>query len=163
MSVRQLQFIVRRISCRQALTFHTALRLYPIFSNLGRVALRDTVLPKGGGTSGKSPVYVAEGTTLIFSFYSLHRDSFVFGEDVESFNPDRWEVIKPGPWEYMVFGQGQRACLGQQKALVEASYLLVRMALAFQRIESRDDQPWAAAERLTTSNANGCKIALIPA
>ena len=137
------------------------MRIYPVFSNLARTALCDTTLPVGGGKSAKSPVFVSKGTSLLFSFYSLHRDPSVFGKDVEIFDPDRWDTIKPGPCEFMVFGSGPRACLGQQKALVEASYVLVRTALEFQRIESRDSRPWAAAERLTTSNANGCKIALI--
>ena len=80
---------------------------------------------------------------------------------MENFNPNRWDSIKPGLCEFMVFGSGPRACLGQQKALVEASYVLVRTALEFQHLESRDSRPWAAAERLTTSNANGCKVALV--
>ncbi|MCJ1310667.1 hypothetical protein MMC25_004333 [Agyrium rufum] len=140
---------------------YESLRIYPVFSNIVRSVLRDTTLPTGGGASGQSPVFVSKGTTLLFSFYSLHRDPVIFGEDVEVFNPDRWEVIKPGACEFMVFGSGPRACLGQQKALIEASYFLVRMALEFERIESRDSRPWAAAERLTTSNANGCEVAFM--
>lgn len=69
-------------------------------------------------------------------FYTLHRDKEVYGEDVENFNPDRWESIRPGPWQFMAFGGGQRVCLGQQKALAEASYTLIRLAQAFQRVES---------------------------
>ena len=139
-----------------------ALHLYPLLSNLGRVALRDTVLPRGGGNTIKLPFYVAKGIWFRASFYSLHRDTSVFGKNAESINPDRWENIKPSPWEYFVFGQGNRACLGQQKALVEALYSLVRTAVVFQRIESRYSRPWADAERLTTNVANGCKLALFP-
>lgn len=81
---------------------------------------------------------------------------------MEDFDPDRWNSIKPGAYEFMGFGHGRRMCLGQQKALVEASYVIVRMAMAFERLASRDDRPYAAAERITTRNANGCKVAVVP-
>lgn len=96
-------------------------------------------------------------------FYTLHRDKEVYGEDVENFNPDRWESIRPGPWQFMAFGGGQRVCLGQQKALAEASYTLIRLAQAFQRVESRDDRDWAGDQKLTARNAHGCQVAMIPA
>ena len=63
----------------------------------------------------------------------------------------------------MAFGGGQRACLGQQKALAEASYTLIRLAQTFKRIESRDDREWAGDQKLTAKNAHGCKVAMISA
>ena len=52
--------------------------------------------------------------------------------------------------------------MGQQKALVEASYVLVKIAQNYRHIESRDDKDWKGKMRLTCRNANGCKIALFP-
>lgn len=117
------------------------------------------MLPVGGGSEGKDPIFVPEGTKFNAIMYCLHRDPEIFGRDLEAFNPDRWDTIKPGPFEYMAFGQGRRICLGQQKAMAEASYILVRMALSF-KLESRDSRPYAAAQRLTTGNAHGCRIAV---
>ena len=139
-----------------------ALRLYPIFPILARAALNDSILPVGGGSRGDQPVSTPAGTKILVDFYTLHRDETVYGENVEEFKPDRWDSIKPGPWQFMAFGGGQRACLGQQKALTEASYTLIKLARAFKRVESRDDREWAGDQKLTARNAHGCKIALIP-
>jgi len=97
---------------------------------------------------------------VTLSYYALHRDSSIFGADVEDFKPDRWKSIRCGQWDFMPFGGGQRACLGQQKALVEAAYVLVRLASVFPILESRDTEPWKGELKLTCKSANGCKIAL---
>ncbi|KAI9705363.1 MAG: hypothetical protein M1820_005193 [Bogoriella megaspora] len=140
-----------------------SLRLYPVFCRLARVASKDTTLPTGGGISGDKPILCPAGTQVFCNFYALHRDEKVFGPNVEEFQPDRWESIQPGPWQYIPFGGGMRSCLGQQKALGEASCVLIRLAQAFDRIESRDGEDWAGDQKLVAQNVNGCKVALIPA
>ena len=84
---------------------HESLRLYPVFPTLARVALTDTILPTGGGPKGTSPIFAVAGTQILANFYALHRDESVYGPDVENFKPDRWDLIKPGPWQYMAFGE----------------------------------------------------------
>ncbi|ESZ94944.1 hypothetical protein SBOR_4668 [Sclerotinia borealis F-4128] len=128
---------------------HESLRLYPIFPTLARISLTDTTLPRGGGKDGESPIYVPKDTKLYANFYGLHRVESVFGHDIESFNPDRWYSIKPSPWEYMPFGGGPRACVGQHKALAEASYTLAKFAQQYKKIESRDARDWAGQRKLS--------------
>ncbi|TEY42028.1 hypothetical protein BOTCAL_0400g00040 [Botryotinia calthae] len=74
--------------------------------------------------------------------YALHRDETVFGIDVEIFNPNRWNSVncKPSSWEYMPFGGGPRAYVGQQKTLVEAAYTVAKIAQVYKGLESRDDK-----------------------
>lgn len=60
----------------------------------------------------------------------------------------------------MPFNAGPRICLGQQYALTEAMYVLVRMAQEFETIESRDDEPWVESLELTVSSGNGVKVAV---
>ena len=38
-------------------SFKTALRLYPLVPTNARIALKDTVLPTGGGPMGNAPVF----------------------------------------------------------------------------------------------------------
>lgn len=136
------------------------MRLYPIFPILGRIALRDTKLPVGGGPAHDRPMFIPKGSMVIMGHYALHRDPEVFGDDVETFRPERWSSIKPAQWEFLGFGGGNRACLGQQKATIEASYALSRLARAIDKLESRDSQDWKGELKITCKSANGCKVAV---
>lgn len=89
------------------------LRLWPVVPNNARAAIRDTVLPLGGGPDGKSPVFVKKGTTLAYSVYAMHRRQDIYGPDAAEFRPERWETIRPG-WEYLPFNGGPRICLGRK-------------------------------------------------
>lgn len=130
---------------------------------LHRHALRDTILPVGGGRDGKAPIFAPKGTKFDTSFYVLHHLPEIWGSDAEEFNPDRWDTMKPKPWEYVPFGGGPRQCLGQIKAMLETSYVVVRMLQEFQNIESRDERPWKGQVKLTVKNAHGCLVSLTPA
>lgn len=62
------------------------------------------------------------------------------------------------------FNGGPRVCLGQQLALTEASYVLVRVMQLFADIENRDVEPqWTEQVALVTKNRLGTKVALKPA
>lgn len=130
---------------------------------MDRAAVRDTVLPKGGDPRDHDPIFVQKGSIIVIYFYALHRDQLIYGPDAEEFNPERWDSFEPGRYEYIPFGSGSRSCVGQHKALAEASYILVRLTRAFETIESRDSRPWTGQVKLTARNANGCKVGLIPA
>lgn len=67
------------------------LRLYPPVPNNTRLAIRDTVLPRGGGPRGDAPVFVPKGCTLIYTVYAMHRREDLFGADANEFRPERWE------------------------------------------------------------------------
>lgn len=67
-----------------------ALRLYSPVSSHSRTARVDTILPRGGGGDGLSPLVVRAGTTVIWSTYSLNRDPRWYGPDWAKFRPERW-------------------------------------------------------------------------
>jgi cytochrome P450 len=71
-----------------------ALRLHPPVASNQREAVRDTVLPRGGGADGKSPVFVKAGTNLRYLPWVMHRRQDIFGEDAEEFRPERWEELR---------------------------------------------------------------------
>ncbi|TID17005.1 cytochrome P450 alkane hydroxylase-like protein [Venturia nashicola] len=112
-----------------------SLRLHPVVPLNNRICIKDTILPVGGGFSGTEPIAVQKGTLVNFVVYQMHRRKDIWGEDADEFKPDRWEGRKIG-WEFVPFSGGARICLGQQYALTEASYLLVRFVQCFDRIES---------------------------
>lgn len=147
------------ISYRRGTNNFEALRTHPVVPGNSRIAIRDTVIPKGGGPDGDSPVLVKKGTVVLYSPWSMHRDKRWYGEDAEEYKPERWEKLRPG-WEYLPFNGGPRICLGQQYALTEASYTTVRILQKFKNLESRDPGPWVEGLTLTLASKNGCKVAL---
>ena len=77
-----------------------ALRLYPVVPVNGRYANKDTTLPRGGGRDGKSPIFIAKGTSCDYSVHVMHRRKDIWGEDADEFKPERWENRKVG-WEFL--------------------------------------------------------------
>ncbi|MFI7320639.1 cytochrome P450 [Streptomyces venezuelae] len=94
-----------------------ALRLWPTAPAFQRRARADTTL---GGHPVKAGQYVVVLTPM------LHRDP-VWGDNVEEFDPERFapetEAAR-SPHAYKPFGTGERACIGRQFALHEATMLL---------------------------------------
>ncbi|KAE8151466.1 cytochrome P450 [Aspergillus avenaceus] len=109
-------------------------RLYPVIPVNRRCATKDTTLPRGGGPDGLSPIFLPKGQSVIFLPHVLHRRADIWGADTAHFNPDRWDAHKHG-WEFIPFGGGPRICIGQQFALTEAAYVLVRLLQRFDAIE----------------------------
>ena len=66
------------------------------------MAIVDTVLPRGGGPDGKSPILVPKKTNVLWSAYTMQRSKEFYGEDADDFKPERWETLRPG-WEYLPF------------------------------------------------------------
>lgn len=126
-----------------------------------RQALRNTILPTGGGPHGSSPVYVPKGTLVCYNIYAMHRRSDIYGPDAYEFRPERWEDGELQPrWGYLPFNGGPRICIGQRYALTEVGYVLVRMVQSFAKIESCDVGPWEESLTLTLSSRNGAKVKL---
>ena len=106
-----------------------SLRLYPVVPENSRQAEVDTILPVGGGEDGKSPVFVAKGQLVHWSLYTMHRRKDLYGEDAESFVPERWldqgdeKGLRVG-WEYLPFNGGPRICIGRTCAPRPRPFLL---------------------------------------
>jgi len=96
---------------------YETLRLYPLAPINGRRALKDTVLPTGGGPDRKQPIAVRKGEQIRYSMYVMHRRHDIWGDDADEFRPDRWEKRKLG-WEFIPFSGGPRVCLGRKSAQV---------------------------------------------
>ncbi|KAK8051553.1 hypothetical protein PG993_002938 [Apiospora rasikravindrae] len=114
------------------------LRRHSVVPLNSRCAKRDTTLPTGGGPDGTQPIFVPAGTEVNFSTHVLHRRRDLWGPDADDFVPERWEKRRPGVFHYVPFNGGPRICIGQQFALTEAGFVVVRMLQEFDAIEGLD-------------------------
>ena len=67
-----------------------------------RMCVTDTILPRGGGANGDSPLFVQAGTKVDMYFGVMQRDPDFWGTDAEEFRPERWQTVRPR-WEYIPF------------------------------------------------------------
>jgi cytochrome P450 len=152
-------------------TLNEILRIHPVVPEDSKQAMEDTVLPLGGGKDGLSPIFVPKGTLVSWSTYCMHRREDIWGPDADEFRPERWidevdeqgnqiKSVRPG-WAYVPFNGGPRVCVGQQFALMNASYVTIRLMLSISGLESKDPLPWVEKVQLTATGFNGCKIGLI--
>jgi len=138
------------------------LRLYPPIPLNIRVANKDTVLPVGGGADGTEPIFVPKDQEIVYQIFSTHRRPDLWGEDADLFRPERWRDVRTQNFQYVPFNAGPRICPGQQFALLETSYVLVRFLQEYSRIEapSGKSDPWTENYTLTCSVGQGSWVRL---
>ncbi|TYS21429.1 cytochrome P450 [Bacillus subtilis] len=94
-----------------------SLRLWPTAPAFSLYPKEDTVI------GGKYPITTKDRISVLIP--QLHRDRDAWGEDAEEFRPERFEHQDQVPHHaYKPFGNGQRACIGMQFALHEATLVL---------------------------------------
>lgn len=130
------------------------LRLYPEPPVLIRRARTDDKLP-AGGSDLKSGIKILRGTDMFISTWNLHRSPDLW-ENPETYDPTRWERPFKNPsvegWEgynpdkvaglypnenaadfaFLPFGGGQRKCVGDQFAVLEAAATMAMMLKNFE-------------------------------
>lgn len=101
-----------------------AQRLYPVIG----MSLPRTVPREGMKVNG---MYIPPGTTVGCNPVSLHRNPDIFGQDAESYNPERWlkdESDRKDMDRYnLIYGGGARTCPG--RFLAEMLVLKIVLAL----------------------------------
>jgi cytochrome P450 family 97 subfamily B polypeptide 3 len=130
-----------------------SLRLYPEPPVLIRRARSEDTLP-AGGTDMKNGVKVLRGTDMFISTWNLHRSPELW-ENPETFDPTRWDRAFKNPsvkgwagydpskvtglypnevaadFAFLPFGGGQRKCVGDQFAMMEAAVTMAMMIKNF--------------------------------
>ncbi|MDO3681984.1 bifunctional cytochrome P450/NADPH--P450 reductase [Paenibacillus ehimensis] len=127
-------------SYAQVLQFHyirlilnESLRLWPTAPGFELYAKEDTVI------GGKYRIHKGEGIGVLLP--QLHRDKAAWGADADEFRPERF--ADPGgipAHAYKPFGNGQRACIGMQFALHEATLVLGMILRHFELVDHTNYQ-----------------------
>ena len=107
-----------------------SLRIWPTAPGFSVYAKEDTLL------GGRHPL--RKGQALLVLVPQLHRDPAVWGPTPERFDPDRFSPeaaarIPTHAWK--PFGNGQRACIGRQFAMQEATLVLAMLLRRFELVE----------------------------
>lgn len=112
-----------------------ALRLWPTAPALGLAPYEDEII------GGKYAIPKGTFTTVLIP--SLHRDSSIWGENPDQFNPDHFAPeaeASRDPAAYKPFGNGQRACIGRQFAIQESILVLGMILQRFDLFDHTDYQ-----------------------
>ncbi|KAL4877539.1 cytochrome P450 [Aspergillus karnatakaensis] len=123
---------------------HESMRLYPVVPFNVRFSLKDTTLPRGGGPDGLSPVAVKAGSRVVYSTMIMQRspDNYEPASSPNYFDPAKWiperwvSGWQPKPWHFIPFNGGPRICIGQQFAMIEMGYTVVRILQAYESIQA---------------------------
>lgn len=94
-----------------------SLRVYTPVPINTRQALRDTVLPVGGGPDGSQPIVVRKGQLVMMHTHSMHRRKDIWGDDALEFKPERWEnwsELAQNGAIFAPFSAGPRNCIGRR-------------------------------------------------
>ena len=122
-------------------TMNETLRHYPVIPYNVRVALHDTTLPRGGGPDGLSPIGIPKETPVLYSALTMQRRAELYPAasaavaPPSEYSPDRWDNWTPKAWHYIPFNGGPRICIGQQFALTEMGYTIVRLLQRYESVE----------------------------
>ncbi|MGW2466922.1 bifunctional cytochrome P450/NADPH--P450 reductase [Streptomyces bauhiniae] len=111
-----------------------SLRLWPTAPGFAVEPIEDTVI---GGKYA-----VRKGEPLMVITPALHRDP-AWGENVELFDPDRFSPEREEARSvhlFKPFGNGERACIGRQFALHEATLLLGLLVHRYRLLDHADYQ-----------------------
>ncbi|OAQ69352.1 cytochrome P450 alkane hydroxylase [Purpureocillium lilacinum] len=126
-------------------TLNETLRLYPAVPYNLRSCIESSTLP---GQPGQPDIAALPGDIIIYSTLSMQRRPDLYPPasdtfpDPALFSPDRWDHWTPKPWHFVPFNGGPRICIGQNFALTEMAFTLVRLLQKYERVEYRGD--WAA-------------------
>ncbi|NRB04093.1 MAG: cytochrome P450, partial [Rhodobacteraceae bacterium] len=107
-----------------------ALRLWPTAPAFSLSPYEDEVI--GGKYKIKAGTFVTILVTM------LHRDKTAWGENAEEFDPENFskEAMAARPASaYKPFGNGQRACIGRQFAIQEATLIIGMILQRFELID----------------------------
>lgn len=131
-----------------------ALRLWPTAAAFSRHAREDTLL------GGRIPLRAGQPVTVLAPM--LHRQP-VWGDNPELFDPSRFtpeaEAAR-SPHAFKPFGTGERACIGRQFALHEATMLLALLVHRY-RLVDHADYDLTVKETLTLK-PEGFTLTLVP-
>jgi len=117
--------VARRLPYLQAV-IKEGLRIFPPVVGL----MSKEVPPSGDVIDGK---HLPAGTKIGFGAYGIYRNRSIWGDDADSFRPERWLDVPREKLQIMestlelVFSYGKYKCLGKDLAMMELNKVFVEV------------------------------------
>ncbi|TLS20886.1 uncharacterized protein PpBr36_10754 [Pyricularia pennisetigena] len=108
-------------------------------------------IPPGGETweVDGDQVFIPGGTDVGYSGYAMHHDKRIYGDDAESFRPERWLEKSPNltvmtKTNDLIFGHGKWQCLGKSVAMFELGKVIFELVRNFDWTLENPEKAWDA-------------------
>ncbi|KEF54334.1 cytochrome P450 oxidoreductase [Exophiala aquamarina CBS 119918] len=107
--------------------------------------LLERVVPEDGVSIAGT--FLPAGTIIGICPWVLHRVSRVFGEDADTFRPERWleaspEALKVMERSNLAFGASPCTCVGKHISLLEMSKIVPQLLWTFELELAQPDKEW---------------------
>ncbi|KAI0865193.1 cytochrome P450 oxidoreductase [Xylaria cubensis] len=105
----------------------------------------ERVCPKGGVTLHGQ--YIPENTHIGVNAWVINRDKSIFGEDADTFRPERWIESEPAAVTKMkmnlfTFGAGARHCIGRNLAMMQLTKIIVELYRNYDIMLAQPEKEW---------------------
>ncbi|KAF9443653.1 cytochrome P450 [Macrolepiota fuliginosa MF-IS2] len=129
---------------------HETLRLCPPVVRLGKLVQNDTVIKaKRFTTSPEGKVRVTQeidvpvqkGGMCVMDILGMHMNPIHWGDDVDSFKPDRFIDTETYKWPrdaFLAFSGGPRSCIGQRFAITESVCIIASIVRRYEILLPED-------------------------
>lgn len=101
-------------------------------------------VPKGGETIAGQ--FIPAGTIVGINSWVMHANKQVYGEDAESFRPERWfeseERVREMKRCNMAFGAGPRVCIGRSISMMEIVKFIPALMRMYDFRLARPEKEW---------------------
>ena len=124
-----------------------SMRLFPPVWFINRIAHEESEI---------GPYHIGKGAIVVGSAWKMHRDERWWPNPLQ-FNPDRFTTGHDDNrhrFAYFPFGGGQKKCIGQSFAMIEAQLILISLVQKF-AFELVPDHPVVPRPLVTLSPAHG--------
>lgn len=127
----------------------------------------ERIVPKEGSSlqhEDGMQTFLPPGTVVGINPWVFHRNKHVFGDDAESWNPNRWlskEEMETKHMDHSIlsFGAGKRSCLGKNIAMLELNKLVPALLMKF-NIELADPSKDWQVSNAWVLNQTGLEVKL---
>lgn len=133
-----------------------SLRLHPPIPFEIKQCQSATTLPDG--------TFLPTGSVLVWCPWSMNRSHLIWGEDADSFRPERWllsggggVLTKPAA-EFPVFNGGARLCLGKSMATLIAVQTIAAVVWTFDFVPAYEGRDRRSKSSLTLPMEGGLPV-----